>query len=310
MLSNKNAKIYVAGHRGLLGSAVVRRLQSEGFDNLITASSQDLDLTNQSATTEFLKAKRPEYVFLCAAKVGGIKANMEALGEFMYKNLAIQNNVIEGSRQIGVKKLLFVGSSCIYPKLAPTPITEDSLLTGPFEPTNEGYALAKVAGVRMCQFYRKQYGVDFISAIPTNLYGINDHYDLDKSHLLPALIRKIHTAKTEGRREIEVWGSGKPRREFMLSDDCADAMVHLMKTYSSEAPVNVGTGVDHTIIELAHMVAKVLEWQIEIRLDPSKPDGTMRKVVDVSRLKNLGWAPKHTLEQGIAVAYRDFLKHV
>ena len=302
----KHAKIYVAGHRGLLGSAVRRRLEAEGFANLLLRSSAELDLTGQAATYDFLAREKPEYVFLCAAKVGGIKANMDAPAEFLFRNLAIQNNVIEGARRAGVKKLLFVGSSCIYPKETAQPIRESQLLTGPLEPTNEGYALAKIAGVRQCQFYKKQYGCDFIAAIPTNLYGISDNYDPVSAHLVPALIRKVHIAKKEGRKEIEVWGSGKPRREFMLSDDCADALVHLMKHYSGAEPVNVGTGEDATILELAEAVSHALGWPVTFRLDPSKPDGMMRKVLDVSRLRDLGWSPRHTLGQGIGIAYKDF----
>lgn len=307
---SQSARIYVAGHRGLLGSAVVRRLQAEGFSNLILRTSSEVDLTNQSQAFAFLDEQKPEYVFDCAAKVGGIKANMIAPAEFLYRNLEIQNNLFEGCRRAGVKKLLFVGSSCIYPGQAPCPIKESALLTGPFEPTNEGYAIAKVAGVRMCQFYRKQYDCDYVAAIPTNLFGINDHYDLEKSHLLPALIRKVHDAKTEGRRVIEVWGSGTPRREFMLSDDCADALVFLMKNYSGGEPVNVGTGVDHTVIELAQAVARVLAHDVEIKTDPTKPDGMMRKLVDVTRLAGLGWRSGISLEQGIRVAYDDFLSQL
>ncbi|MBI3543884.1 MAG: GDP-L-fucose synthase, partial [Deltaproteobacteria bacterium] len=250
----------------------------------------------------------PEYVFDCAAKVGGIKANMDAPAEFLYLNLQIQNNVFEAARLSGVKKLLFVGSSCIYPKQAECPIREESLLTGPFEPTNEGYAIAKVAGVRMCQYYRKQYGSNYIAAIPTNLYGPGDHYDLNKSHLLPALIRKTHEAKLAGRDSIEVWGSGKPRREFMTSDDCADALVFLMRKYEGAEPINVGTGVDHTILELAETVARVLGARVSFKLDATKPDGMMRKVVDVSRLTELGWKSRIALEDGIRTAYEDFLK--
>ncbi len=304
----KESKIFLAGHRGLLGSAVERRLRNEGFENLLVRTSAELDLTNQQATYDFLATEKPEHVFLCAAKVGGIKANMDAPADFLYRNLEIQNNVIEGSRRAGVKKLLFVGSSCIYPKEGRQPITEDQLLQGPLEPTNEGYALAKIAGIRMCQFYRRQYGCDFISAIPTNLFGIADNYDPNSAHLVPALIRKVHLAKKEGRRDIEIWGSGKPRREFMLSDDCASALVHLMKVYSTEMPVNVGTGEDATILELAEAVANALDWRVEFRMDPSKPDGMMRKQLDVSTLKSLGWAPEHSLKQGIAIAYKDFLE--
>lgn len=303
-----DSKIYVAGHRGLLGSAVHRRLQKEGFRNILVRTSQELDLTDQARTFAFLEKERPEFLFMCAAKVGGIKANMEALGEFMYRNLAIQNNVIEGARLAGVKRLLFVGSSCIYPKVTAMPIQEHQLLSGPLEPTNEGYAIAKIAGVRMCQFYKKQYGSSFIAAIPPNLYGIGDTYDLNSAHVLPALIHKLHLAKKKKEATIEIWGSGKPRREFMLSDDCADALVHLMRHYDGDEPVNVGTGHDDSIVELAEMAAKVIGVKVQFRFDPSKPDGMMRKVMDVSKLKNMGWQPKYPMEEGLAVAYADFLK--
>lgn len=305
---NKAARIFVAGHRGLLGSAVKRRLEREGYSNLLLRSSKELDLTNQASTYEFFSKERPDFVFLCAAKVGGIKANIDAPADFLFRNLEIQNNVIEGSRLSGVKKLLFVGSSCIYPKETTQPIQESQLLTGPLEPTNEGYALAKIAGIRMCQFYRRQYGCDFISAIPTNLYGIDDSYDPSSAHLIPALIRKVHIAIKEERNEIEVWGSGRPRREFMLSDDCADALVYLMENYSGDDPINVGTGEDATVLELAEMVAESIGKKVEVRLDASKPDGMMRKLLDVSKLRSQGWVPRHSLRQGIEIAYRDFLK--
>lgn len=301
-------KIFIAGHRGLLGSALKRRLEAEGFSNLLLKSSAELDLTCQADTYEFLMREKPDFVFLCAAKVGGIKANIEAPAEFLFLNLQIQSNVIEGARRAAVKRLLFVGSSCIYPKEGPQPITEDRLLSGPLEPTNESYALAKISGIRMCQSYRRQYGCDFISAVPTNLFGISDNYDLDSAHLLPALIRKVHEAKKSGSVEIEIWGSGRPRREFMLSDDCADALVHLMRYYNDETPVNVGTGEDATILEIAEAVSRVLDAKVTYRLDPGKPDGMMRKLLDVSKLRAMGWAPRHSLEQGIALAYKDFLR--
>jgi len=304
---NKDARVYVAGHRGLLGSAVVRRLKSLGYENLLLRTSDVLDLTRQDETLAFLAAERPDYVFLCAAKVGGIKANMDAPADFLFQNLQIQNHVIEGSRRCGVKKLLFVASSCVYPKDAPQPIKEASLLTGPFEPTNEGYAVAKVAGLRLCQYYRQQYGCDFITAVPTNLFGMNDHYDLQKSHLLPALIMKVHAAKVAQRPGMEIWGTGRARREFMSSDDCADALVFLMQNYSAAEPINVGTGEDKTVLELAETVARVLGARVAVTTDASKPDGMLRKVVDVSRLRELGWTSKVSLEEGIAVAYRDYL---
>jgi GDP-L-fucose synthase len=305
---NNSAKIYVAGHRGLLGSAVVRNLTKQGYSNLLLRTSQELDLIRQESTFNFFEKERPEYVFLCAARVGGIGANMKFSGEFLYQNLQIQNNVMEGARRVGVKKLLFVGSSCIYPKQAEVPIKESALLTGPLEITNEGYALAKIAGIKMCELYRKQYGCDFISAQPTNLFGINDQYHPEYSHLLPSLIRKVHEAKKTGSGFIEIWGSGKPRREFLLSDECADALVFLMQNYSDPSPVNVGTGKDETVLALAQTVAEAIGVKLEFRLDPSKPDGTMRKVLDVSRLKELGWVSKIGLLSGIRIAYEDFLK--
>lgn len=304
----KSAKIYVAGHRGLLGSAIVRQLQKQGYKNLILKTRQELNLHDQSATFTFLRQERPDYVFLAAAKVGGIKANMESLGSFFYENIQIQNNVIEGSRLANIKKLLFVGSSCIYPREAQQPISEDQLLTGLLEPTNEGYAVAKIAGIKMCEFYRKQYGCDYISAIPTNLFGINDNYNLETSHFVPAIIRKVHEAKATGRKTVELWGSGKPRREFMLSDDCADALVFMMQNYSGPQPLNVGIGDDISILDLATIVAKVLNANVEFKLDPTKPDGMMRKVLNVDQLKNLGWTSKIKFEDGVAIAYEAFLK--
>jgi GDP-L-fucose synthase len=304
-----NAKIYVAGHRGLLGSAVVRNLSAKGFTNLLLRSSQELDLLDQGKTLQFLKTEKPDYVFVCAARVGGIRANSQHLGSFLFQNLQIQNNVIEGARLAGVKKLLFVGSSCIYPKESKTPITEDQLLSGKLESSNEGYAIAKIAGIKMCEFYRHEYGCNFISAQPTNLYGINDNYDLESSHVLPALIRKVHEAKVRGEKTIELWGSGKPMREFLLSDDCADALVFLMQNYQDKTMVNVGTGEDFSITDLAQTVAKVVGWPVTFKFDSTKPDGTFRKVMDVSKLHALGWKHKSSLEAGIAVAYADFLKN-
>lgn len=305
----KEKKIYVAGHRGLLGSAVVRALEKRGYVNILKATSKELDLTKQDDTFAFLEKERPEIIYLCAAKVGGIAANMRAPAEFLYQNLAIQNNVIEGARRSGAEKLLFVGSSCIYPKEAPCPIREESFFQGPFEPTNEGYALAKAAGIRMCQFYRKQYGCNFITALPTNLFGINDQYDPEKSHLLPALIRKAHLAKIQNLSEIEVWGSGRPKREFMLSDECADALLFLMDNYDGDVPLNVGTGEDLSVLELAQLTCKVVGVNARVKTDPSKPDGMMRKVLDISKIRALGWSPPNQLENGIALAYKDFLKN-
>ena len=303
----RESKIYVAGHRGLLGSAVVRRLQKAGYKNLLLRTSAELDLTDQSSTYAFLAQERPEFVFLCAAKVGGIKANMEAPGDFLFRNLAIQNNVIEGARRAGVAKLLFVGSSCIYPKAISTAILEEQLLTGPLEDTNEGYAVAKIAGIKLCQFYRRQHGCDFISAIPTNLFGIADNFDLNTGHMLPAMIHKVHLLKGKSDAQLNVWGSGRPRREFMLSDDCAEALLFLMENYSSEEPVNVGTGKDATILELVETILSTLEVKAKIVLDSSKPDGMMKKLLDVTKLRKLGWESKISLEDGIRVAYQDFV---
>ena len=304
----KEAKIYIAGHSGLLGSAVYRKLEALGHKNLLCRSSTDLNLLNQHITMQFLQEEKPDYVFLCAAKVGGIKANMDGLGEFLYKNLQIQNNIIEGARLAGVKKLLFVASTCVYPKEAKNPINEDQILTGPLEPTNEGYAIAKLAGVKMCEFYRKQYGVNFVSAIPCNLFGPNDHYDPNNSHVLQSLIRKIHLAKVNKQNEIELWGSGNPRREFMLSDDCADALVFLMNKYEGAKPVNVGIGSDASIVELAKLVSEALDHPVSFKFDATKPDGMFRKLADSSFLKSLGWSSLTPLRDGIRLAYQDFLR--
>ncbi|MBT3981982.1 MAG: GDP-L-fucose synthase [Bacteriovoracaceae bacterium] len=300
-------KIYVAGHRGLLGSAIVKQLKAKGFTNIICKTSAELDLRDEKSVSDFISSERPEYVILTAAKVGGIQANINSPAEFFYDNIKIQNNVIHHSYKSGVKKLLFVGSSCIYPKEVENPIKEEYLFTGPLEPTNEAYALAKVSGIKMCQYYRTQYGVNFISAIPTNLYGVNDSYDPIKSHLLPALIRKVHQAKKEGEKEIEIWGSGRPRREFMLADDCANALVFLLQNYNELEPINVGTGVDHSVMELAQKVSQVLEYPVKICNDPSKPDGILRKNIDVTKLEALGWKSNYTLEEGVKIAYLDFL---
>lgn len=304
-----DSKIYVAGHSGLLGSALVRQLQKAGFKNLILRTHHQLDLMSQDQTFRFFGKEKPEFVFLAAAKVGGINANMQALGSFLYENMQIQINVIEAARVNGVKKLLFTGSSCIYPKNITTFIKEEDLLTGPLEPTNEGYAVAKIAGIRMCQFYRKQYGCDFISAIPTNLYGPGDHYDLERSHLVPAMILKLHRLKQRGGNELEVWGSGRPRREFMLSDDCADGMLHLMLQYSGDPPVNIGIGDDLSVVEIAKTIARVVGVDVKIKLDPTKPDGMYRKVLDVSRMKALGWTSQVPLEEGVKITYTSFLEN-
>ena len=299
--------IYIAGHRGLLGSAIVRKLNQQGFHNLLFKTSNELDLTKQPDVFNFMDSHQPEYVFLCAAKVGGIKANMNSPAEFLYTNLQIQNNLIEAAHKAGIKKMLFVASSCIYPKFSPNPITEDYLLTGALEPTNEGYALAKIAGIKLCQFYRRQYNMDFISAIPPNLFGVNDHYDLETSHLLPALINKIHVAKKQGKEKITLWGSGKPRREFMLSDDCAEGLLFLMEHYSEESHINMGTNKDHSVLELAQITAKVLGADVNFNFDTTQPDGMMQKLLDSSRINKLGWESKISIEEGIKVAYKDFL---
>jgi GDP-L-fucose synthase len=303
-----NSKIYIAGHRGLVGSAIMRRLTELGYCNLVYKTSKELDLRDLPAVTGFFGQERPEYVFLAAAKVGGIKANNTYPAEFIHDNLMIQNNVIDNSYRCGVKKLLFLGSSCIYPKLAPQPMTEDCLLTGPLEATNEAYAIAKIAGIKMCQAYNRQYGTDFIAVMPTNLYGPNDNYDLENSHVLPALIRKFHEAKVNRMPFVEVWGSGTPRREFLYSDDLADACVFLIQNYSGDEIVNIGVGVDITIKELAELIGKAVGYGGEIKWNTAMPDGTPRKLLDVSKLKKMGWQAQISLEDGIRMAYQDFKK--
>lgn len=297
----KNAKIYIAGHNGMVGSAILRRLQKEGFENFVLRSSKELDLRVQQDVETFFKEEKPEYVFLAAAKVGGILANNTYRAEFLYDNLMIQNNVIHQAYVNGVKKLLFLGSSCIYPKHAPQPLKEEYLLTGELEPTNEPYAIAKIAGIKMCDAYRDQYGCNFISAMPTNLYGPNDNYDLKTSHVLPALIRKFHEAKVEKKPFVEVWGTGSPRREFLHVDDLADACLFLMENYNEPGFVNVGTGVDVTIKELAEMIREIVGYEGEIRWDTSKPDGTPRKLMEVSKLGRMGWEVKTSFYQGLKV---------
>jgi len=306
---NPHAKIYVAGHRGLAGSAIVRRLQAVGCDNLLLRTHAELDLTDQAAVEAFFAAERPEYVFLAAAKVGGIHANNAYPAEFIRDNLAIQTNVIHSAWSHGAKKLLFLGSSCIYPKLAPQPMPESCLLTGELEPTNEWYAIAKIAGIKMCQAYRRQYGFDAISLMPTNLYGPGDNFNLENSHVLPALLRKYHEAKERGDQDVVVWGTGTPRREFMHVDDLGDAAVFLMETYSDEAFVNVGVGSDVSIRELSELVKDVTGFQGAIVQDLSKPDGTPRKLMDVSRLSALGWKARIDLREGVAETYRWFIEH-
>ncbi|MDB6125040.1 MAG: NAD-dependent epimerase/dehydratase [Pedosphaera sp.] len=304
----RNARIYVAGHRGLVGSAIWRKLQQLGFTQAIGKTHTELDLLNSDAVQAFYQQEKPEYVFVAAAKVGGILANSQQPVPFLYDNLVIQNNLIHGAYTHGVKKLLFLGSSCIYPKLAPQPLKEEYLLTGPLEPTNEWYAVAKITGIKLCQALRRQHGCDFISAMPTNMYGPNDNYDLQTSHVLPALIRKFHEAKSTHAPSVICWGSGSPLREFLYADDLADACVFLMEHYSEEQFINVGFGSDVTIRELAELVQKIVGYKGEIIWDKSKPDGTPRKLMDSSRLFSLGWKPKVDLETGIRLAYEDFLK--
>ena len=304
----KNSKIYVAGHRGLVGSAIVRNLKERGFTNLLVRTHKELDLKRQEDVEKFFEQEKPEYVFLAAANVGGIHANSTYPAEFIYDNLMIESNIIHSSYKNKVKKLLFLGSSCIYPKFAEQPIKEEYLLTGELEETNEAYAIAKITGIELCKFYRRQYGCDFISAMPTNLYGINDNFDLETSHVLPALIRKIHEAKIANKEEVVIWGTGKPLREFMYVDDLADALVHLMLNYSEEIHVNMGTGKDISIGELAEVVKEVIGYKGEIVNDLSKPDGTPRKLLDVSKLEATGWKYKIELKEGIEKTYKWYLE--
>ena len=304
----KESKIYVAGHRGMVGSAIVRKLTYLGYTNLLTRTSSELDLRNQQNVADFFEVEKPEYVFLAAAKVGGIVANNTYRADFLYENLAIQNNIIHGSYVNKVKKLMFLGSSCIYPKLAPQPLKESYLLSGYLEQTNEPYAIAKIAGIKMCEAYRAQYGCNFISVMPTNLYGTNDNYDLVNSHVLPAMIRKFHEAKEKDASEMTLWGTGSPMREFLHADDLAEACLFLMENYNESELVNIGTGEDVTIKNLAALVKQVIGFQGEIVWDTAKPDGTPRKLMDVSKLHGLGWHHKIALEDGIKLAYQDFLK--
>lgn len=302
------SRIYIAGHRGMVGSALHRNLQQKGFTDFTVRTSAELDLRNQQAVNEFFEKERPDYVFLAAAKVGGIQANNTYRAEFIYDNLMIQNNVIHSSWKNGVKKLLFLGSSCIYPKNAPQPLKEEYLLSGYLEETNEPYAIAKIAGIKMCENYRRQYGCDFISVMPTNLYGPNDNYNLNNSHVLPALIRKFHEAKEKKEKQVTIWGTGKPMREFLHADDMADACVFLMNNYSGEQHVNIGSGTDISILDLALLVKKTVGYEGEIIHDLSKPDGTMKKLMDVSFLEKLGWRYRISLEDGIRSVYEDFRK--
>jgi GDP-L-fucose synthase len=307
---NKDAKIYVAGHRGLVGSAILRKLQADGYTNLVYKTSQELDLRDKNQVDRFFEEEKPEYVFLAAAKVGGIVANNEYPADFIRDNLMIQTNVIDAAYRNGVKKLLFLGSTCIYPKFAPQPLKEEYLLTGELEPTNEPYAIAKIAGIKMCQSYNRQYGTKYISVMPTNLYGPNDNFDLHTSHVLPALIRKFHEAKENNAPYVEVWGTGTPRREFLYSDDLADACVFLMNNYEGNEIVNVGVGEDISIKELAEKIKSIVGYEGEIIFDTTKPDGTPRKLVDVSKINALGWKASISLDEGLQKAYQWFLDNV
>jgi GDP-L-fucose synthase len=304
----KNDKIYIAGHRGMVGSAITRKLQKEGFTNFVTRTSAELDLKDQRAVQAFFEKEKPDYVFLAAAKVGGILANNTYRGEFLYDNLMIQNNTIDAAYRNDVKKLMFLGSSCIYPKLAPQPLKEDYLLTGLLEETNEPYAIAKIAGIKLCDAYRSQYGSNFISVMPTNLYGPNDNYDLNNSHVLPALIRKFHEAKVNATPTVTLWGSGKPRREFLHADDLADACFFLMETYNEPGLVNIGTGEDLEIGDLALLISDIVGYTGKILHDLSKPDGTPRKLMDVSKLHNFGWKAAIRLPDGLRLVYEEYKK--
>ncbi len=306
---DKHARIFVAGHRGMVGSALVRRLGAGGYTNVVTRTRGELDLADQRATEDFFVAERPDYVFFAAARVGGIQANNTYRGEFLYQNLVMELNVIHAAMKAGVERLLFLGSSCIYPRDSQQPISEDALLTGPLEATNEPYAIAKIAGVKLCEAYNSQYGTRYLSAMPTNLYGPNDNYDLNSSHVLPALLRKAHEAKVKGADELVIWGSGRPLREFLYVDDTADALVFLMEQGIGSGLYNVGTGEDIAIRDLAEVIMEIVGFSGRIVYDASKPDGTPRKLLDVSRLKALGWSASTALRDGIALTYRDFLAH-
>jgi len=305
---NLEDKIYIAGHNGLVGSAITRLLQKKGYVNLVTRSSSQLDLREHSPVKDFFEKEKPQYVFLAAAKVGGIMANNTYPAEFIYDNLCVQNNIIHEAYRNGVKKLLFLGSSCIYPKYAEQPIKEESLLTGFLEPTNDAYAVAKIAGIKMCQAYHKQYGCNFISAMPTNLYGMNDNYNLQNSHVLPALIRKFHEAKVNNEKAVTVWGTGNPKREFLYVDDAAEACYFLMENYDEPDIINVGSGKDDSIAHLATTIKNITQYEGTLEFDTSKPDGTMRKVMDVHKINALGWHPSITLEEGIKKTYEDFVE--
>lgn len=302
---NLNDKIYIAGHRGMVGSAILRQLRDKGFNNFILKTSLELDLRNQQAVANFFEKEKPDYVFLAAAKVGGIIANNTFRGDFIYENLMIQNNIIHQSYLNNVKKLMFLGSSCIYPKMAPQPLKEEYMLTGELEPTNEPYAIAKIAGIKMCDAYRDQFGCNFISVMPTNLYGPNDNYDLKNSHVLPAMLRKFITAKRNGDKAVTIWGTGSPKREFLHADDLAEACVFLMENYNEAGLVNIGVGEDISILDLAILVKKVVGFEGEILTDTTKPDGTPRKLMDISKLSSFGWKAKTTLEEGIQKVYNE-----
>ena len=306
---DRSARVFVAGHGGLVGSAVMRRLAAGGFTDVVTASRKELDLRDQAAVTSWFEQNRPDYVLLVAGTVGGILANSTRPAEFIYDNMMIHGTVVHAAHLTGTRKLLYLGSSCIYPRNATQPITEEELLTGPLEPTNEWYAIAKIAGIKLCQAYRRQYGSDFISAMPTNLYGPNDNFDLSSSHVLPALIRKFHDAKVAGLHEVEIWGTGTPMREFLHVDDLADACVHLMDHYSDDSHINVGTGIDITIRDLAMQIRDIVHPSAELNFDTTKPDGTPRKVLDTSRLTATGWSPSTSLAEGIAATYQWFFNN-
>lgn len=307
-MMKRDSKIYIAGHKGLVGSAILRCLKDQNYTNFILKTHQELELTNQKAVFDFFEKEKPEYVFLAAAKVGGILSNNTYPAQFAYSNLAIQTNVIHACYEYKVKKLVFLGSSCIYPKFAPQPISEDALLSGKLEPTNQAYAVAKIAGIIMCQSYNQEYGTNFISVMPTNLYGPNDHYDLYNSHVLPALLRKVHEAKVAKSKYVEIWGTGMVMREFLYVDDLADACVFLMNNYDESEIINIGTGKDVTIKELAGIIKDVVPYDGEFRFDPTKPDGTPRKLLNVEKINNLGWKAKTDLKTGIKLTYQDFLK--
>jgi GDP-L-fucose synthase len=307
--TDQHAKVYVAGHRGMVGAAIVRALQQRGYDNIVTRTSSELDLRDQAAVRAFFEAERPDYVFLAAAKVGGIVANDRYPAEFIHDNLAIETNVIHAAHLNGVQKLLFLGSTCIYPKLAPQPLKEEYLLTGPLEPTNEWYAVAKIAGIKLCQAYRRQYGDDFISAMPTNLYGPGDNFDLEKSHVVPAMMRKMHEARERDESSVTLWGTGSPLREFLHVDDLADALCFLMESYAGESHVNVGVGRDITIRELAETIRDITGFAGELVFDASKPDGTPRKLVDTGLINGMGWQARTPLREGLAETYRWFIEH-